>query len=349
MKKQVKYSYCLDENGNLVHVEDLKDETRHAHQWYCLQCGQEMVPNLGKIKAKHFAHKADTVCDGESYLHKLAKRLIRDRFLSTGSFPIIFKREIFCREKQECPFFVIFCCKKEQITSFDLKQWYDICKEEAAEGGFRPDLLLTCSSKPERDAVFIEVFKTHQSNEIKLRSKYRIIETERIETEEDIADIINRGFVEGENCNTYNFKLKPSQTLFRERTIDRFVLYPNGKVRLFGVTCDNRYIRKISDSVAELNMKNRYFGSWIDGMTTFQVGLAYLLKKGFAFRNCLICHKYRFNDYMGRYLCIMYKKLNLESSKPRQEQANNCQYFEVASWLTNIPLSVLEKYVVEEV
>ena len=63
MKKQVKYSYCLDENGNLVHVEDLKDETRHAHQWYCLQCGQVMVPNLGKIKAKHFAHKADTACD----------------------------------------------------------------------------------------------------------------------------------------------------------------------------------------------------------------------------------------------------------------------------------------------
>ena len=344
MKKQVKYSYCLDENGNLVHVEDLKDETRHAHQWYCLQCGQVMVPNLGKIKAKHFAHKADTACDGESYLHKLAKRLIRDRFLSTGLFPVIFKREVPCREVYKCPLFESNYCNEEKITPFNLKQWYDTCKEEAAEGGFRPDLLLTCSSKPEREAVFIEVFKTHQSNELKLRSEYRIIETKKIETEEDIADIINRGFVEGENCNTYNFKLKLSQPLLRKRTIDRFVLYDDGRARKINVSCDNRHRRIFNNSVAELNMRE----AWTYDMNTFQIGFAYLLKKGFTFRNCMICNKYR-STYYGDYLCIMYKKLHLESSKPKQSQATNCQYFEVASWLASIPLSELEENVMEEV
>ena len=73
MIKQIKYSYCVDENGVLFCVRKLKNETRHSHQWYCLQCGQEMAPRLGETNAWHFAHKADTACDGESYLHKLAR------------------------------------------------------------------------------------------------------------------------------------------------------------------------------------------------------------------------------------------------------------------------------------
>lgn len=347
MKKQVKYCYCLDESGNLVHVKSLTNETRHSHHWYCLQCGQEMVPNLGEIKAKHFAHKADTACDGESYLHKLAKRLIRERFLSTGSFPIIFNREVSCREEHECPFFDSYGCKKKQRIPFALNLWYDTCEEEVVVGEFRPDLLLTCSSKPEREAVFIEIFKTHQSDELKLMSKYRIIETKKIETEEDIADIINRGFVEGENCNTYNFKPKQPQIKLSEITIERFVLNPHGAARKLEVNCANRHKRIIPNSVAELNMRDRNYEAWANGMNLFQVGLAYLLKKGFTFRNCLICNKYRYNDFYGMYLCILYKKLHLESFKPRQSQAINCQYFELNSWLTSIPLSELEKYVIE--
>ena len=72
-KKQIKYSYCVDEEGVLVHINSLTDATRHARKLLCLQCGQEMVANLGEKKVWYFSHKAETACDGESYLHKLAK------------------------------------------------------------------------------------------------------------------------------------------------------------------------------------------------------------------------------------------------------------------------------------
>lgn len=70
--KQIKYSYCLDENKNLVHISSVTDENRHSRTFFCLECGQPMIAKIGKVKVPHFAHAADTACDGESYLHKLA-------------------------------------------------------------------------------------------------------------------------------------------------------------------------------------------------------------------------------------------------------------------------------------
>lgn len=348
MAKKVRYSYCIDENGDLVHVSSLTNESRHASRWYCLQCGQEMDPKLGPKKTKHFAHKADTACDGESYLHKLAKRIIRERFLSTNSFPIFFHREVHCNEGKKCPYFDSYNCQETQTIPIELKQWYDTCKEEVTIGEFRPDLLLTCSSKTEREPVFIEIFKTHQSAESKLMSNYRIIETKKIETEEDIADITNRGFVEGENCTAYNFKPKLSKKVLSNNCIERFILFPNGAARKEIVNCAKMHQKINTKSLAELNIRDRNFEAWANGMNLFQVGLAYLLKKGFSFRNCMICKKYRYNDFYGMHICILYKKIHLESFKPKQSQAINCPYFDINSWLTNIPLSELEKYVIEE-
>ena len=65
--KQIKYSYSLDGDGNLFNIKMLSHETRHNCKYYCLQCGQEMVANLGTKKAWYFSHKAETACDGESY------------------------------------------------------------------------------------------------------------------------------------------------------------------------------------------------------------------------------------------------------------------------------------------
>lgn len=45
--------------------------------------GQELVARLGQHNTKHFSHKSDTACDGESYLHKLAKRRIKEKFDSS--------------------------------------------------------------------------------------------------------------------------------------------------------------------------------------------------------------------------------------------------------------------------
>ena len=68
--KQIKYSYCIDDNNELVHIKSLTNLTRHSRKLYCLQCGREMVANLGTKKTWHFSHKSECACDGESYLHK---------------------------------------------------------------------------------------------------------------------------------------------------------------------------------------------------------------------------------------------------------------------------------------
>ena len=125
-----KYSYCIDENDNLVCINEVTDKTRHDHEWRCLQCGQEMEPKLGLKRIKHFSHKADTACDGESYLHKLAKRKIREKFEQAGSFPITFVRDVPCSQHKACLFFHESECQvRISSTPFELKKWYDTCQE----------------------------------------------------------------------------------------------------------------------------------------------------------------------------------------------------------------------------
>lgn len=205
MMKQIKYSYCQDENNDLVHISSVSAENRHTHTYRCLQCGQEMTPKLSKNKEgshkSHFAHAADTACDGESYLHKLAKRRIREKFMSADSFPI------------ELNYKGWFIKGIQQKTRRDLKSWkgnvvYDTCQEEVRFGEFQPDLLLSGPMDDKLGPVFIEVYKTHKSEESKVNSGYRIIETRKIKTESDIDDIIEKGFIEGHNCRTFNFRLK---------------------------------------------------------------------------------------------------------------------------------------------
>ena len=45
----IKYSYCLNENNELVHISSESVESRHSHSFYCLECGQELIAKIGKI------------------------------------------------------------------------------------------------------------------------------------------------------------------------------------------------------------------------------------------------------------------------------------------------------------
>lgn len=363
--KQIKYSYCVDEEGKLVHVNSLTDATRHARKLFCLQCGQEMVANLGEKKVWYFSHKAETACDGESYLHKLAKRLIRERFTSTDSFPIIFYRNVPCKESKVCKYVISERCVNTgvRITN-DLRYWngkvlYDKCEEEVSIDDFRADLFLTYTKDSNRDPIFIEIFKTHQSSEAKVNSKYKIIETLPIKSEADIDDILKRGFVEGENCTMFNFN--PHLPYMRKTgvPIDRFVLFKNGAATVYNaldyfVLCENANLRCNFDSVAELNMRPHGINLW--GMQnqnkqldSYQTGLLYFVKKGMLIRNCILCKYRKYNEAYNHFVCVLYKTLGHDSPFPRQTMANHCQRYEMSPVLNNYSLSDLEKEVSEVV
>ena len=63
-----------------------------------------------------------------------------------------------------------------------------------------------------------------------------MIETKKIKNEADIDDIINRGFIEGENCKTYNFSPRLPSIRKSDIPITRFVLFESGAVKVLSAT-----------------------------------------------------------------------------------------------------------------
>lgn len=360
---QIKYSYCLDENNELVHISKVTEENRRSHTFYCLECGQPLIAKIGKVKVKHFAHGSDTACDGESYLHKLAKRRIREKFMSTDNFQLIFTCDVPCQDAQHCPGCMEACCLEQGVRiPTDLKKWkgkvvYDTCQEEVTVGEFRPDLLLTCSMKPDRAPVFIEVYKTHESEEPKVTSEYRIVETMKIKSEADIDNIINRGFIEGENCKTYNFNPTLPSIRKRDVPITRFILFGNGAAKVLSATeyivmCDKLNQRVHPQSIRELNLRGSGIDIWgindeEGSLDSYQTGLVYLVKKGLNIKNCILCKFYKYNEWQSTHVCIRYKSLGEQYHFPRQTTARNCPKYEENPILMNHPLEELEKELFE--
>ena len=360
---KIKYSYCLNENNDLVHISSVSVENRHSCTFHCLECGQPLIAKIGKIKVPHFAHRTDTACNGESYLHKLAKRRIREKFMSVDSFPIIFVRDVPCQDSEQCP-----CCDKNHCLErnisipSDLKIWkgnilYDKCQEEVRLGEFQPDLLLTGPIEEKLGPVFIEVYKTHESEKSKVTSRFKIIETTKIKTEADIDDIIKMGFIEGQNCKTYNFSPKLPNVRKRDVPITRFFLFGNGAAKVIGateylITCDCLNKKIDPNSIRELNLKGMGIDIWginedEGSLDSYQTGLVYLVKKGLDIKNCILCKFYKYNEWRNTHVCIRYKSLGEQYHFPKQTTARNCPQFELNPVLMNHPIEELEKVISE--
>ena len=356
---KVKYSYCLNENNELVHISSVTVENRHSHTFHCLECGNELIAKIGKIKVPHFAHGADITCNAESYLHKLAKRRICEKFISADIFPIIFERSVPCMESERCLFFDEYSCIEHEVKiESDLKKWkgnvvYDTCQEEVRVGEFQPDLLLTGPMDDKLGPVFIEIYKTHESEEPKVTSDYKIIETKKIKTESDIDNIIEIGFVEGLNCQTYNFSPKLPSIKKGDIPITRFILFCNGAAKVIGasqniINCEHLDKRLSSQSVCELNIKTSGIDIWGNGtLDSYQTGLVYLIKKGFDIKNCILCKFYRYNEWLNTHICILYRSLGEQCHFPKQINARECPKYEKDPNLMNHDLSELEKVVTE--
>lgn len=345
--------WCLNENNELIHIGSVSKDNRYEHSYFCLECGQPMIAKIGTERIHHFAHKVDTECDGESYLHKLAKRRIRDKFMSSNSFPITFIRDVSCQNAQSCSFYTYYSCFQSDVRILkDLKTWngkvvYDNCEEEVQIEQYRPDLLLTRSLKPDNVAkLFIEIYKTHKSEGSKITSKYRIIETNKITNEADIDDIINRGFIENENCKLYNFKnenLKlPFIKLKQPISIIRFFLFKSGACKInYSIMCDKLEQKVHPQSIKELNLKEN------DLLDPYRTGLVYFVKKGLNIKNCFLCKFYKFSDWYSKPICILYKSLGEKYRFPNQKTAFYCSSYKQDPVLMKYSIITLENYVSE--
>lgn len=336
---KIKYHFALNDKGEIIDIANVTESDRLS-KFYCLNCGDEMRPRLGAKNAHHFAHKSVTPnCNPETYLHKLAKRKIKEKFDSGAPFEISLFQTSICYDKNSCQFYKEEECKLEEHRTYDLCKTYDTCTEEQTIGNYRADLLLTSSTKPDLPPVIIEILVTHKCEEEKINSNYKIIEIE-IKNEEDIIKLLQLPITESEKysfdknankCAFYNFKRTASDTKLNIRGIPKFYLFRSGSAYVSNMdeypSCRDVMKKDNPKAILEFGIDAFYLGR----PTPYELGYAKAIELGFDVKNCSLC-KYRreaFDSYMSvPNICCLYKRYHTEQY-PRGQEAMNCQYYRI--------------------
>lgn len=337
---RIKYHYALDENGNIIDIIDVTKENRNAKRFFCINCGEEMIAKLGEVKARHFAHKVETPnCNSETYLHKLAKRRLKEKFDSSEHFEISYRQEVKCKDEDLCPFFNKEECVERRLKSFDLKKYYDTCNEEEREGDYIADLKISNSQNSKRPPVMIEIYVSHKCSLPKKNSGIRIIEI-HIKEESDIQNLILNSLIEdgdcpypnesrSPKCKFYGFNAEAKELeLLNVRMIPRFYLFKSGSAFVpdmdeISPNCRD-YNRKYNpNTILELNIDSSYFGT----PSLYEIGYIKALDLGFEVKTCMLC-KYRKDSLDFFNFCCLYKKYGTPQY-PDSKDAMKCQYYKV--------------------
>jgi hypothetical protein len=180
----IKYRYAYDENEEIVTVNSLNRDN-DLGKFFCVGCGKELIPRLGEIRKKHFAHKVDFNCSPETYLHKLAKNTFFNIYKNCleKSEPFILEYNVhnFCnffenQFKEDCDLGI-------HTREFNLTDYFTKIVLEQREGNLIPDIKIY--NPKTNESIYIEITVTHQSEPQKRSSVIRIIEFE-VDQEEDV-------------------------------------------------------------------------------------------------------------------------------------------------------------------
>ena len=165
---KLQYPYAVDESNNLIHIASVNEDSRKNTSYRCPNCGGVMLACLGSKNAHYFRHEdTDRKCGIESYIHKVAKTILINRFNTPRStFIIGFSPNRQCKIYNQCEHSDYNCLLTPEYREYDLKDQYDLpAKAEVnfvdENGTFRPDIILT-SSKSNRKPIFIEVYHKHK-------------------------------------------------------------------------------------------------------------------------------------------------------------------------------------------
>lgn len=320
MIEQDYYSYALDKNSQLIRIYD----AIKGSEYYCPNCGEVMIPRQGEIRKWHFAHKANLEnCSYESYLHKLAKRLICDCFNESPSFNIRYRAKGTCSE-QKCSLDKKKFCSWNIDREIDLKQYYDQCKEEVKVDKFKADLCISHSSKIKLKPVFIEIWVTHKSSEEKLNSKYHIIEI-HITSEDDIQQIVHSHLIKESDeyidywgkirkIQFHNFKSEYKETPSEEHQLPKYLFWMDSQNHFHFDKC-------LCLSPGCVGLKEAIYSFESQSVINLDFALAKLVDSGFRIRHCKICTWQYGAD------CIL-RKLGSEADSLMEHIAYICRFFE---------------------
>jgi hypothetical protein len=329
-KGKIKYKYARSEAG-IVFINDLENTSEVRKKIFtCISCGNLLIPKLGKIKQKHFAHKHVCDCSLETYLHRLAKEKFFEEYNNclkdNMPFYVEVPLELYCDAHQEK--FGLTCQLNSKKQKFDITKKYKDIRLEAEFGGFIPDISLF--TLDEKEKIFIEIFVTHKSTDKKIGSGFKIIEI-HITQEEDIEAFQNRILSEQDGIKFYGFNIKPVKTKCPgERQC------PN-KLRVFKVFKNGKSICTTQGLPGVANLlsspPNSVIYHEIIEDNHYWSGDDYIAKvidvyaKGIPIKNCYLC-KYqgdnkRWNDEGKPIFCCCFKFVCNSS------QAAECEAFRV--------------------
>ena len=356
---EIKYHYALDEHNIVVCIDDVVKKDRHLHTFRCVGCGNEMIAKMGKDRAKHFAHKGNGEgCGSETYLHFLAKRLLREKFLKEDSFEVGYYCDNHCSDSCTCKFYKVDECKERTLKMIDLKQYYDKCEEEQAIDGFIADLLLSNNAKPNREKVLIEIQVSHKSSQRKTDSGLKIIEL-YIKSEEDITRLLSSPIIEHPDAKYrtvkdvdtvgygrfYGFKDKTNPKPMSKRSIQRFLLFPSGKAFVQycgeGTSCQDVKRKRNSKALFEASIDVSP-----ESISTYYYGFVLARQKGFKFNTCTLCKYHKWAGLCSEIsFCCLYKKFGTPM-EPEPIYARHCEYYSENQDLLNEVIKTMPPFTI---
>lgn len=332
----VRFHNAADSEGRIIEIKDVTKEN-NTKQYFCIGCGTEMSAVLGDKREHHFRHKGDA-CSWESYLHKLGKKILKERFYKQKVFEIGYFVENVCEKSNDCKLGYIYSnkCNGKYLCHVDLKKLYDTCEEEVSYKGFRADLMLSHSEHPEREPIFLEISVTHDCEQEKIESGIRIIEL-KVNNEYDVLCPLEEKdslFIDTLSVNPYLYKTSHPIRFYNFERIFKtkrpllrfFVSRGNGgifhaNVIQDGLSCQDVKTNHRKDSVFEVAIPAEIL---INGQkcNIGEFGMMRASKNNVDVKHCYFCERHK--------SCICTSNVE-EVDKKSEEKRTVTRYFKMAS------------------
>ena len=369
---ELQYPYAIDESNNLIHIASVNEDSRRKFSYSCPNCGGKMLACLGGKNVHYFRHDdKGHKCGIESYLHKVAKTILINRFNAPHStFIIGFSPKRQCKTYDRCEHRGDSCLLTPEYREYNLKAQYDLpAKPEEnysdENGTFRPDIILT-SSNSIRRPIFIEIYHKHKSSESKVDSGNYIIEV-KIRTFEDLKLLETGVLQEGDAIRFLNFKsinvtpdeivkdiveisqengLRFSERLIpycrksikairEESKIRRLILYKSGKTYKFGIL-DNEVNEHNANALMDITYNIQSVPYDFDPHMT-------LAKLHIEARNCYLCkHCFRTEEVTW---CNIVKNGSTRKGTFKVEKGLLCSFFKWDDYLNYLYDSYSEEII----
>jgi hypothetical protein len=312
------YVYALDEQECLIHVNQAESGQIYA----CPGCKARLVLHRGLEKAEHFKHYSEDACGGETYLHKVAKRLFFANYQRAlrehQSFILKLPHEVRCTNYTD-----IFttACQSSEVIEFDLTRFFDHVQLEAEYDDFKPDVLL--SSTTRNEVLFVEIAVTHPCEQKKIDSGFRIIEF-AIRDEAELG-VLNQNAITPDDLQIKTYNINAAS---REITTCLANCVSEGNV--LGVDAGG-IVRKLQGTRqlvgSALRDENIVAHQMLKPNDNSAEVLRRLLRKaidkGVKCCNCYLCPHVSLSADFPRVYCL---KKNIDV---RYSEADHCLYYEV--------------------